>query len=134
MVQGEYPQIVWKTGKVQLPKADLETTFLHLAKDERRRKEIKEEEDEFQKELLQQSSSKKNRTRTESTFLEKKKEVFTLPHLFRTASTRTARNPCGIRVLVLEFFLPLLPLKFRVRVLASPSSILAQSAVRARTR
>src|SRR5271168_2893984 len=61
-------------------------------------------------------------------------EVFTLPHLFRTASARTARNPCGIRVLVLEFFLALLPVKFRVRVLASPSSILAQSAVRARTR
>jgi hypothetical protein len=37
------PQIVWKTGKVQLPKADLETTFLYLAKDERRRKEIEEE-------------------------------------------------------------------------------------------
>src|SRR5271155_3122404 len=68
------PQIIWKTGKVQLPKADLETTFLYLAKDERRRKEIKEEKDEFRKELLQQSSSKKNRTRTKSTFLEKKKE------------------------------------------------------------
>src|ERR1700675_3820325 len=65
-------QIVWKTGRVQLPKADLETTFLYLAKDERRRKEI-EEEDEFQRELLQQSSSKKNRTKPESTFLEKKK-------------------------------------------------------------
>src|ERR1700678_1032554 len=65
------PQIVWKTGRVQLPKADLETTFLYLAKDGQRRKEIKEEEDEFRKELLQQSSSKQNRT--ESTFLEKKK-------------------------------------------------------------
>jgi hypothetical protein len=39
------PQIVWKTGRVQLPKADLETTFLYLAKDERRRKEIEEEEE-----------------------------------------------------------------------------------------
>src|SRR6202522_756425 len=67
------PRIVWKTGEEQLPKADLETTFLYLAKDERRRKEIKEEEDEFRKELLQQSSSKRNRTRTKSTFLEKKK-------------------------------------------------------------
>src|ERR1700678_711204 len=67
------PQIVWKTGRVQLPKADLETTFLYLTKDGQRRKEIKEEEDEFRKELLQQSSSKQNRTRTESTFLEKKK-------------------------------------------------------------
>ena len=66
------PQIVWKTGKVQLPKADLETTFLYLAKDERRRKEI-EEEDEFRKKLLQQSSLKKNRTEPEQTFLEKKK-------------------------------------------------------------
>src|ERR1700678_4431899 len=27
------PQIVWKTGRVQLPKADLETTFLYLTKD-----------------------------------------------------------------------------------------------------
>src|SRR6202522_3514137 len=70
--QENNPQIVWKTGKVQLPKADLETTFLYLAKDERRRKEI-EEEDEFRKKLLQQSSSKKNRTEPESTFLEKKK-------------------------------------------------------------
>src|ERR1700678_658959 len=67
------PQIVWKTGRVQLPKADLETTFLYLAKDGQRRREIKEEEEEFRKELLQQSSSKKNRTRTESTLLEKKK-------------------------------------------------------------
>src|ERR1700678_2327694 len=67
------PQIEWKTGRVQLPKADLETTFLYLAKDGQRRKEIKEEEDEFRKELLQQSSSKRNRTETESTFLEKKK-------------------------------------------------------------
>src|SRR6202522_2942815 len=66
------PQIVWKTGRVQLPKADLETIFLYLAKDEQRRKEI-EEEDEFQRELLQQSSSKKNRTEPESTFLEKKR-------------------------------------------------------------
>src|ERR1700678_1823145 len=66
------PQIVWKTGRVQLPQADLETTFLYLAKDGQRRKEIKEEED-FRKELLQQSSSKRNRIRTESTFLEKKK-------------------------------------------------------------
>src|SRR6202522_1582779 len=65
--------IVWKTGEVQLPKADLETTFLYLTKDGQRRKEIKEEEDEFRKELLQQSSSKRNRTETESTFLEKKK-------------------------------------------------------------
>src|SRR6202522_1043736 len=67
------PQIVWKTGRVQLPKADLETTSLYLAKDGQRRREIKEEEEEFRKELLQQSSSKKNRTRTESTLLEKKK-------------------------------------------------------------
>src|ERR1700678_2737190 len=66
------PQLVWKTGRVQLPKADLDTTFLHLAKDRQRRKEI-EEEDEFRKELLQQSSSKKNRTEPELTFLEKKK-------------------------------------------------------------
>src|ERR1700678_3985616 len=66
------PQIVWKTGRVQLPKADLETTSLYLAKDGQRRREIKEE-DEFRKELLQQSSSKQNRTRTEPTFLEKKK-------------------------------------------------------------
>src|SRR6202522_978627 len=66
-------QIVWKTGRVQLPKADLETTSLYLAKDGQRRKEIKEEEDEFRKQLLQQSSSKQNRIRTESTFLEKKK-------------------------------------------------------------
>src|ERR1700678_525080 len=67
------PQIVWKTGRVQLPKADLDTTFLYLAKDRQRRKEI-EEEDEFRKELLQQSSSKKNRTETELTLLERKKE------------------------------------------------------------
>src|SRR6202522_59591 len=67
------PQIIWKTGRVQLPKADLETTFLYLAKDGQRRKEIKEEEDEFRKELLQQSSSNRNRTETESTFLERKK-------------------------------------------------------------
>jgi hypothetical protein len=66
------PQIVWKTGKVHLPKADLDTTFLYLAKDEQRRKEIKEE-NEFRKALSQQSFSKKNRTETESTFLEKKK-------------------------------------------------------------
>src|ERR1700678_1507765 len=66
------PQIVWKTGRVQLPKADRETTFLYLTKDGQRRREI-EEEDEFRKELLQQSSSKQNRTRTEPTFLEKKK-------------------------------------------------------------
>src|SRR5271163_4165594 len=39
------PQIVWKTGRVQLPKAHLETTFI-LLKDGQRRKEIKEEEDE----------------------------------------------------------------------------------------
>ena len=64
------PQIVWKTGKVQLPKANLDTTFLYLAKDKQRRKEIKEE---CRKELSQQSSSKKNRTETESTLLEKKK-------------------------------------------------------------
>src|SRR5271168_3888482 len=68
------PQIEWKTGRVQLPKADLETTFLYLAKDGQRRKEIKEEEDEFRKELLQQSSSRRNRTETESTLLERKKE------------------------------------------------------------
>ena len=37
------PQIVCKTGRAQLPKADLDTTFLYLAKDKRRRKEIKEE-------------------------------------------------------------------------------------------
>src|SRR5271155_3923395 len=66
-------QIVWKTGRVRLPKADRETTFLYLTKDGQRRREI-EEEDEFRKELLQQSSSKQNRTRTEPTFLEKKKE------------------------------------------------------------
>src|SRR6202522_3442137 len=65
-------QIVWKTGRVQLPKADLDMTFLYLAKDRQRRKEI-EEEEEFRKELLRQSSSKKNRTRTEWTFFEKKK-------------------------------------------------------------
>src|ERR1700678_2084234 len=65
------PQIVWKTGRVRLPKADRETTFLYLTKDGQRRREI-EEEDEFRKELLQQSSSKQNRTRTEPTFLEKK--------------------------------------------------------------
>src|ERR1700677_457271 len=67
------PQIEWKTGRVQLPKADPETTFLYLAKDGQRRKEIKEEEDEFRKELLQQSSSKRNRTEQESTLLERKK-------------------------------------------------------------
>src|SRR6202789_3190152 len=67
------PQIVWKTGRVRLPKADLETTFLYLAKDGQRRKETKEEEDKFRKGLLQQSSSKRNRTETEPTFLEKKK-------------------------------------------------------------
>src|ERR1700678_3477617 len=67
------PQIVWKTGRVQLPKADLETTSLYLAKDGQRRKEIKEEEDEFRKELLQQSSSKRNRTEQESTLLKRKK-------------------------------------------------------------
>src|SRR6202522_1326284 len=39
------PQIVWKTGRVQLPEADLETTFLYLAKDRQRRKEIEEEEE-----------------------------------------------------------------------------------------
>src|SRR5271168_3033955 len=38
-------QIIWKTGKVQLLKADLETTFLYLAKDRQRRKEIEEEEE-----------------------------------------------------------------------------------------
>src|SRR5271168_2062439 len=67
------PQIVWKTGRVQLPKAVLETTFLYLAKDGQRRREIKEEEDEFRKELLQQSSPKRNRTEHESTLLERKK-------------------------------------------------------------
>jgi hypothetical protein len=67
-------QIVWKTEKVQLPKADLDTTLLYLAKDERRRKEIKEEGNEFRKELSQRSSSEKNRTETASTLLEKKKE------------------------------------------------------------
>src|ERR1700678_3839551 len=66
------PQIVWRTGRVQLPKADRETTFLYLTKDGQRRREI-EEEDEFRKELLQESSSKKNRTRTEPTLLEKEK-------------------------------------------------------------
>src|ERR1700678_296539 len=66
------PQIVWKTGRVRLPKADRETTFLYLTKDGQRRREI-EEEDEFRKELLQESSSKKNRTRTEPTLLEKEK-------------------------------------------------------------
>jgi hypothetical protein len=67
------PQIVWKTGRVQLPKADLDTTFLYLAKDKQRRKEINEEPKEFQRELSQQSSSKKTRTESESTFLGKKK-------------------------------------------------------------
>src|SRR5271155_3796010 len=67
------PQIEWKTGRVRLPKADRETTFLYLAKDGQRRKEIKEEEDEFRKELLQQSSSKRNRTEHESTLLEREK-------------------------------------------------------------
>src|ERR1700678_2958551 len=42
------PQIVWKTGRVQLPKADLDTTFLYLAKDKQMRKEI-EEQKEFRK-------------------------------------------------------------------------------------
>src|SRR5271168_878791 len=37
-------QIVWKTGRVQFLKADLDTTFLYLAKDKQRRKEIEEEE------------------------------------------------------------------------------------------
>src|SRR6202522_1067473 len=55
------PQIVWKTGRVQFPKADLDTTLLYLAKDNRRRREIKEG---FRKELSQQNSSKKNRTET----------------------------------------------------------------------
>jgi hypothetical protein len=41
------PQIVWKMGRIQLPKADLDTTFLYLAKDEGRREEIKEEGNEF---------------------------------------------------------------------------------------
>jgi hypothetical protein len=63
-------QIAWKTERVQLPKADLDTTFLYLAKDNQRRKEIKED---FQKELSQRSSSKKNRTETELTLLKKKK-------------------------------------------------------------
>src|SRR6202522_745329 len=67
------PQIVWKIRRVQLPKADLETTSLYLAKDGQRRKEIKEEEEGFRKELLQQSSSKQNRTRTGLTLLEQKK-------------------------------------------------------------
>jgi hypothetical protein len=40
------PQIVWRTGRVQLSKANLDTTFLDLAKDRQRRKEI-EEEDKF---------------------------------------------------------------------------------------
>src|ERR1700678_4475575 len=80
------PQIEWKTGRVQLPKADLETTFLYLAKDGQRRKETKEEENKFRKELLQQSSLKKNRTEPESTFLEKKKA--------RQSNTETEpRNP-----------------------------------------
>jgi len=47
------PQIIWKTGKVQLPKADLDTTFLYLAKDNRRRKETKKEGNKFRKELSQ---------------------------------------------------------------------------------
>ena len=55
-----------------MPKADLYTTFLYLAKDKRRRKEI-EEEIEFRKELLQQGSSKRNRTKSELTLLEQKK-------------------------------------------------------------
>src|SRR5580692_2832023 len=46
-------QIIWKTGKVQLPKADLETTFLYLAKDERRRKEIEEENEVLREETKQ---------------------------------------------------------------------------------
>ena len=48
------PQIVWKTGRVQLLKANLDTTFLYLAKDKQRRKEIQQEQKE-----LQQSPSKK---------------------------------------------------------------------------
>src|ERR1700678_3822778 len=78
-------------GKVQLPKADLDTTFLYLAKDRQRRKEIKEE---FSKELLQQSSSKKNRTKTESTFLEKKKvRQLNYEARPRTPPTEEKRSP-----------------------------------------
>src|SRR5271155_2349915 len=69
------PQIEWKTGRVRLPKADRETTFLYLAKDGQRRKEIKEEEDEFRKELLQQSSSKRNRTRPRNPPTEEKRRL-----------------------------------------------------------
>jgi hypothetical protein len=36
-----------------LPKADLDTTFLYLAKDNRRRKETKKEGNKFRKELSQ---------------------------------------------------------------------------------
>src|SRR5271168_3520507 len=83
-----------ETGRVQLPKADLETTFLYLAKDGQRRKEIKEEEDEFRKELLQQSSSKRNRTEHESTLLERKQgrqpNYETKP---RTPTTEEKRRP-----------------------------------------
>src|ERR1700678_1758893 len=41
------PQIEWKTGRVQLPKSDLDTTFLYLAKDRQRRKEIENEPEEL---------------------------------------------------------------------------------------
>src|SRR5271168_1185951 len=69
------PQIEWKTGRVRLPKADLETTFLYLAKDGRRRKEIKEEEDELRTELLKQSSSKRNETRPRNPPTEEKRRL-----------------------------------------------------------
>ena len=46
------PQIEWKTGKVQLPKADLDMTFLYLAKNRQRNKET------TLKKFLQQSSKK----------------------------------------------------------------------------
>jgi hypothetical protein len=63
----------------------------------------------------------------------RKREVFTLPQLFRTASARTARPPRSSARTGLGIFLALLPLKFPVRVLANPSSIRAQSAFCART-
>src|ERR1700678_4008076 len=34
------PQIEWKTGKIQLPKPDLDTTFLYLAKHRKQNKEV----------------------------------------------------------------------------------------------
>src|SRR6202789_3215364 len=79
------PQIVWKTGRVRLPKADLETTFLYLAKDGQRRKETKEEEDKFRKGLLQQSSSDR-KSKTKLTFFKKKKKK-------RSNTETEPRNP-----------------------------------------